>query len=189
MTYKETTLIEGEKQVLTPITMTAVAAVIKNPWHGRGYVEDLRPEQLDGCSELGQAIVKQMLAEIESPESIEAYGKSAIVGADGEIEHAAAVIHNLRFGNHYRDAMKAESFIAFTNIRGGMNCSIQVPMKHLHEASARSHFITMEFAISDAPRADEIIVVLGASTGGRSHPRIGDRNLDKIELAQEAQNQ
>ncbi|WP_271270462.1 amino acid synthesis family protein [Aliamphritea hakodatensis] len=187
VTHKETTLIEGDKGVDIPVTMTGVAAVVKNPWHGRGFIEDLRPEQLDGCSELGRVLVEQMLKEIDSVDSIEAYGKAAVVGADGEIEHASAMIHNLRFGNHYRNAMKAESFLAFTNIRGGMNCSIQVPMKHLHEISARSHFITMEFSISDAPRADEVVVVLGASTGGRAHPRIGDRNMDMVELEQEAQ--
>jgi hypothetical protein len=183
--YKETTHREGEKTLSTPITMLGVAAVIRNPWHGRGFVEDLRPEQLDGCKELGEIMVGHILHEIGGAERIEAYGKASVVGADGEIEHASAVIHNLRFGNVYRKAVSAETFLAFTNKRGGPGTSLQVPMKHLHEASARSHFITLEFAIPDAPRANETVVILGAATGGRAHPRIGDRNMDMEELAAE----
>jgi hypothetical protein len=184
--YKEIICVEGDKVVEHPVTLLGVAAVIKNPWFGRGFVEDLAPEQRDGCSELGKIMVKRMLDEAASAGPIEAYGKSAIVGGGGEIEHASAVIHNLRFGNHYRNALAAESFLAFTNKRGGLGTSIQVPIKHLHDGAARSHFITLEFSIPDAPNPDEIIVVLGASTGGRPHARIGDRHLDVEEMAKEA---
>jgi hypothetical protein len=180
---KEVTCIEGGRVLSEPITMLGVAAVIRNPWHGRGFVEDLSPEQRDGCSALGKLMVARVQDEIKD---IEAYGKSAVVGLDGEIEHASAVIHNLRFGNHYRDALKAESYLTFTNKRGGPNTSIQVPMKHLHDAAARSHFITLEFSIPDAPRPDEIVIVLGASTGGRAHPRIGNRHRDMLEMEHEA---
>jgi Amino acid synthesis len=184
--YKEIICVEGDKVVERPVTLLGVAAVIKNPWFGRGFVEDLAPEQRDGCSELGKIMVKRMLDEAASAGPIEAYGKSAIVGGGGEIEHASAVIHNLRFGNHYRNALAAESFLAFTNKRGGLGTSIQVPIKHLHDGAARSHFITLEFSIPDAPNPDEIVIVLGASTGGRPHARIGDRHLDVEEMAKEA---
>jgi hypothetical protein len=107
------------------------------------------------------------------------------VGTGGEIEHASAVIHNLRFGNEYRKAVGAESFLAFTNKRGAPGTSLQVPMRHIHDTAARSHFITLEFAIPDAPFPDEIVVVLGAATGGRPHPRIGNRDLDTQEIARE----
>lgn len=179
--FKETTYEEGNKILAKPITMLAVAAVIRNPWAGRGFVEDLVPEQKEGCEELGRIMVKQVLSELKK-EEIECYGKAAVVGAAGEVEHASAVIHTLRFGNQYRDALAAESYLTFTNKRGGLGTSIQIPMKHLHDGSARSHFITLEFAIPDAPNPDEIVVVLGASTGGRAHPRIGNRHLDMIEL-------
>jgi hypothetical protein len=184
--YKEIIGVEGGKALEHPVTLLGVAAVIKNPWFGRGFVEDLSPEQRDGCSGLGKIMVGHVMKEIDAIGPIEAYGKSAVVGGGGEIEHASAVIHNLRFGNHYRNAVEAQSFLSFTNKRGGLGTSIQVPIKHLHDAAARSHFITLEFSIPDAPNPDEIVIVLGASTGARPHARIGDRRLDTEELAREA---
>lgn len=185
VSFKETVFLEGGRELTKPITMLGVAAVIRNPWHGRGFVEDLRPEQLAGCAELGHIMVGKILEEMGGAERIEAYGKAAVVGLEGEIEHASAVIHNLRFGNVYRNAVSAETYLSFTNKRGGADTSLQIPMKHLHEAGARSHFITLEFSIPDAPAANEIIVLLGAATGGRAHPRIGDRNLDRQEMETE----
>src|SRR5699024_738602 len=116
---------------------------------------------------------------------IQAYGKCAAVGAEGEIEHAAAVIHNLRFGDRYRAAVGARTYLAFTNKRGGPGTSLQIPMLHIHESGTRSHFVTLEFSIADAPATDELVVALGASSGGRPHARIGDRDLDAIEMAKE----
>jgi Amino acid synthesis len=184
--FKETTHEEGSKPLAKPITMVGVAAVIRNPWAGRGFVEDLSPEQKDGCGELGRIMVERVLKELNKDE-IECYGKASVVGSAGEVEHASAVIHSLRFGNQYRDALGAESYLTFTNKRGGLGTSIQIPMKHLHDGSARSHFITLEFAIPDAPNPDEIVVVLGASTGGRAHPRIGNRHLDMLEIEKDQQ--
>jgi hypothetical protein len=180
--FKEIIHHDGGKALARPITMLGVAAVIKNPWHGRGFVEDLSPEQLAGCESLAKVMVAHVLEEIGDVATIESYGKSSVVGMGGEVEHAAAVIHNLRFGDVYRAAVKAESYLSFTNKRGGPNQSLQIPMKHMHEAGARSHFITLEFSIPDAPAADEIVVMLGAATGGRPHPRIGDRVRDKQEM-------
>jgi len=186
VSFKETVFREGEKKLSGPITTLGVAAVIRNPWHGRGFVNDLSPEQQDGCADLGHVMVARIMEEMGGAATIEAYGKAAVVGLEGEIEHASAVIHNLRFGNVYREAVAAESYLSFTNKRGGAATSLQIPMKHLHEASARSHFITLEFAIEDAPAANEIIVLLGAATGGRAHARIGDRNQDRKDMETEA---
>lgn len=185
VTVLEETLIEGGKPAEKPVTMVSVAAVIKNPWHGRGFVEDLKPEIRANCSDLGALIVERLTQAIGGADNIEAYGKAAVVGADGEIEHASAVIHTLRFGNHYREAVKAKSYLSFTNKRGGPGTSIQVPMMHKDDEGFRSHYITHEIQIEDAPRADEIIVVLGAANGGRVHPRIGNRYIDLQELAAE----
>lgn len=185
-TFRETTYIEGGKTGDKPVTMVGVAAVVTNPWSGRGFVEDLSPEIRSGCSELGELIVKHILDEIGS-EQIEAYGKAAVVGAEGEIEHASAIIHTLRFGNHYRDAVGAKSYLSFTNKRGAPGSSIQIPMMHKDDEGFRSHYITLEMRIEDAPRANEIVVALGASDGGRLHPRIGNRYQDLKELAEEAE--
>lgn len=185
-TFRETTYIEGGKRGDKPVTMVGVAAVVTNPWGGQGFVEDLSPEIRSGCSELGELIVKHILDEIGS-EQIEAYGKAAVVGAEGEIEHASAIIHTLRFGNHYREAVGAKSYLSFTNKRGAPGSSIQIPMMHKDDEGFRSHYITLEMRIEDAPRANEIVVALGASDGGRLHPRIGNRYQDLKELAEEAE--
>lgn len=186
VTYRETTFIEGGKKGDRPVTMLGVAAVITNPWSGRGFVEDLSPEIRKSCSSLGERIVELVLKEIDG-DTIEAYGKAAVVGAEGEIEHASAIIHTLRFGNHFRDAVGAKSYLSFTNKRGAPGTSIQIPMMHKHDEGLRSHYITLEMHIEDAPRQDEIIVALGAADGGRLHPRIGNRYKDLEELAAEAE--
>ncbi|MGF1878681.1 amino acid synthesis family protein [Photobacterium frigidiphilum] len=186
-TYVEEVIIEGGKKADSPVKMAAVAAVIENPWHGKGFVDDLKPEILDGCSELGALIVDKLVGIMGGSENIEAYGKSAVVGMEGEIEHASGVIHTLRFGNHYRDAVNAKSYLCFTNKRGSGGTSIQVPMMHKDDEGMRSHYITLEMNIADAPAANEIVVVLGASDGGRVHPRIGNRYEDLKDLANEQQ--
>lgn len=137
-------------------------------------------------SALGEQIVELILGEIDG-DTIEAYGKAAVVGAEGEIEHASGIIHTLRFGNHFRHAVDAKSYLSFTNKRGAPGTSIQIPMMHKHDEGLRSHYITLEMRIEDAPRQDEIVVVLGAADGGRLHPRIGNRYKDIEELAAEAQ--
>ncbi|MGF1793942.1 amino acid synthesis family protein [Photobacterium profundum] len=186
-TYVEEVIIEGGKKADRSVRMAAVAAVIENPWHGKGFVDDLKPEILDGCSELGALIVDKLVGIMGGSENIEAYGKSAVVGMEGEIEHASGVIHTLRFGNHYRDAVNAKSYLCFTNKRGSGGTSIQVPMMHKDDEGMRSHYITLEMNIADAPAANEIVVVLGASDGGRVHPRIGNRYEDLKDLANEQQ--
>lgn len=188
VTYSEETRIEGGKATDKPVTMVGLAVVIKNPWAGRGFVEDLKPEIRANCSELGALMVERLTAAIGGADKIEAYGKAAVVGAEGEIEHASAVIHTLRFGNHYREAVQAKSYLSFTNKRGGPGTSIQIPMMQKDDEGLRSHYITLEMQIEDAPRADEIVVVLGASDGGRLHPRIGNRYIDLEELAAEKGN-
>ena len=78
---------------------------IENPWHGKGFVEDLKPIILDLAPKLGDILVPELIKEIGSPDKILAYGKAGTVGLDGEIEHASAFIHTLRFGNKFRDAV------------------------------------------------------------------------------------
>jgi hypothetical protein len=181
-TVSETTLIEGRKAATTPLRMFAAAAVITNPWATDRFVEDLKPEILAMAPELGALLTGMMLQLAGSGEAIEGYGKAAVVGTDGEIEHASALIHTLRFGNHYRRAVGAKSYLAFTNTRGPANAPIMIPLMHKMDEGMRSHYLTMQFSIPDAPAHDEIVVALGGSIGGRPHHRIGDRYQDLKEL-------
>lgn len=177
--YTEDTLIEGGREVETPIRMAACAAIIRNPW-GSDYVEDLQPQIMAHAVALADALVPRLIALMGGPDRIEAFGKAAVTGTSGEVEHAAGLIHTLHFGNAYRIAAEADSFLPFINKRAGAGTAITLPMTHksLENKGARTHFVTLEFSIPDAPAHDEIVVALGASSGGRPHPRIGDRFQD-----------
>jgi hypothetical protein len=182
VTYKEETLIEGGRVTPRPLCLYGVAAVVANPWAGRGFVEDLKPEIHAIAPVLGELLTARILELAGSGEAVEAYGKAAVVGTAGEVEHASALIHTLRFGNHYRKAVGAKSYLSFTNTRGGPDCPIVIPLMHKNDEGMRSHYLTVQFSILDAPAPDEIVVALGASVGGRPHHRIGDRYQDLREL-------
>ena len=186
VTYTEETRIEGGKAAATPLRMFASAAVLTNPWAGRGFVEDLKPEIHDLAPQLGEILTASILEMTGSGEAVEGYGKAAVVGTSGEVEHASALIHTLRFGNHYRTAVGATSYLSFTNVRGGPNCPISIPLMHKADEGMRSHYLTIQFSINDAPAPDEIVVALGASIGGRPHHRIGDRYQDLKDLGSNA---
>lgn len=182
VTQVETTLIEGGRAAPQPLRLMAVAAVLTNPWAGRGFVDDLRPEVHAVAPLLGELLTREILALAGGGEAIEGYGKAAVVGTSGEVEHASALIHTLRFGNHYRKAVGAKSYLSFTNTRGGPGAPIVIPLMHKSDEGMRSHYLTIQLHIPDAPAPDEIVVALGASIGGRPHHRIGDRYQDLKEL-------
>ncbi|HET6158686.1 MAG TPA: amino acid synthesis family protein [Dongiaceae bacterium] len=180
--FSEDIRIEGGRVAAKPLQLFGVAAVIPNPWAGRGFVEDLKPEIHAIAPVLGEVLTARILQLAGSGDAVEGYGKAAVVGTAGEIEHASALIHTLRFGNHYRKAVGAKSYLSFTNTRGGPDCPIVIPLMHKLDEGMRSHYLTVQFSILDAPGPDEIVVALGASIGGRPHHRIGDRYQDLKEL-------
>ena len=187
VSYQEDVLIEGFKPAANPWRLFAVAAVLTNPWAGR-YVEDLKPEIHAYGPELGALLTARITEMTGGGDQIEAFGKAGIVGLNGEVEHASGLIHTLRFGNHFREAVGAKSYLAFTNIRGGANTAIQIPLMDKNDAGRRSHYLTIHFSITDAPRDDEIVVALGAATTGRPHHRIGDRYQDLKDLGHDVDN-
>jgi hypothetical protein len=184
----ETTLIEGGRTAATPLKFITAAAVLKNPWAGMGFVEDLKPKIHEIAPILGELLTGMIIDAAGGGDKVEGYGKAAVVGLDGEVEHASALIHTLRFGNHYRSAVGAKTYLAFTNTRGPANCPIMIPLMDKNDEGRRSHYLTIQFAIPDAPAADEIVVALGASIGGRPHHRIGDRYQDLKDLGHDVKN-
>ncbi len=184
----ETTLVEGGKAAPRPLKLIAAAAVLKNPWAGQGFVENLKPEIHAVAPILGETLTAMILEAAGGGDKVEGYGKAAVVGLEGEVEHASALIHTLRFGNHYRQAVGAKTYLAFTNTRGPANCPIMIPLMDKNDEGRRSHYLTIQFALPDAPAADEIVVALGASIGGRPHHRIGDRYQDLKDLGHDVQN-
>ncbi|MDX2266306.1 MAG: amino acid synthesis family protein [Hyphomicrobiales bacterium] len=182
VSYVEEIYSDGGKSAEKPLRLIGAAAVLSNPWAGMGYVENLKPEIRRLAPILGHMLTAEILKHAGGGAAVEAYGKAAIVGVNGEIEHASALIHTLRFGNVYRTAVGAKSYLSFTNVRGGPGAPIAIPMMHKHDEGMRSHYLTLQFSIIDAPGPDEIVVALGGSVGGRPHHRIGDRRQDIKEL-------
>ncbi|NKB27951.1 MAG: amino acid synthesis family protein [Rhodobacteraceae bacterium] len=182
----QTTQIEGGRPVPVPTKLIAALAIIKNPWHGRGFVEDLRPEIRDVGPEVGKLLTGMILD--VTGDALEGYGKASVVGMGGEIEHAQALTHTLWFGNQYRDAVGAKTYLAFTNCKGVAGQPIMIPLMDKHDAGRRSHYQTIHLNVPDAPGPDEIVIALGASIGGHPHHRIGDRYEDLREMGHDVDN-
>lgn len=188
VTFDEDVLYEGEKEANPPLRLIGVAAVVKNPWAGCGYVEDLRPEIKSMGPQLGQLLTDRIIKLAGGGDKIEAYGKACMAGTDCEWEHASALIHTLHFGNFYRHAVDAKSYLGFTNTRGPANTQLQIPLMDKNDTGRRSHYLTVQFSIYDAPADDELIVAFGGATGGRPHHRIGDRYQDLADIGADLEN-
>lgn len=188
VTFDEDILTEGDRAVEPVLRMIGVAAVVKNPWAGRGYVEDLAPEIKRVAPVLGEMLTDRLIALAGSGDAIEAYGKACIAGTNCELEHASGLIHTLQFGNFYREAVGAKSYLGFTNTRGPANTQVQIPLMDKHDTGRRSHYLTVQFSIYDAPAVDELVIALGAATRGRPHHRIGDRYADLEAMGRAVEN-
>jgi hypothetical protein len=179
VTVVDETLTEMGRSVDPPVRRAAAAAVIANPFAGR-YVEDLG-ELMDVGEELGKLLGEKALAAlgIEGP-TAESYGKAALVGANGEMEHAAAILHP-KLGAPLRKLLgKGAALIPSSKKRGGLGAALDIPLGHKDAAYVRSHFDGMEVQINDAPRADEIVVAVAITTGGRPLPRIGGLKASEV---------
>lgn len=182
----EDTYQAGGKPLAIPTKLVAALAIIKNPWHGRGFVDDMTSEIKDIGPEVGK-LLTDMIMDVTG-DAIEGYGKASVVGMGGELEHACALTHTLWFGNQYRDRVDAKTYLAFTNTRGAAGCSLMIPLMDKHDAGRRSHYQTIHVTVPDAPADDEIIVALGASIGGQPHHRIGDRYQDLKDMGHDIDN-
>ncbi|MGQ9646213.1 MAG: amino acid synthesis family protein [Thermodesulfobacteriota bacterium] len=182
VTIVEETLKEGGKKV-DPVTRKAAAiAVIRNPFAGK-YVENLDP-LIDIGEELGGILGKRAVEALRiTPKNAESYGKAAIVGEAGELEHAAAILHP-KLGTPLREAVGGgKAIIPSAKKMGGPGTEIDVPLHYKDAAFVRSHFDAMTVRVPDAPRADEIVVVIVVTDSGRPHARIG--GLKKEEAKRE----
>ncbi len=186
--HLETTFRDGGRAAATPMKLIAAVAVITNPWAGRGFVENMRPEVQAVSPVVGRLLVDMVTDAAGGGESIEGYGKFSAVGMAGELEHSAALIHYVPFGNLYREAVGAKTYLGFNNMRGGPDSQLQIPLMDKHDGGRRSHYLSVHLNIPDAPAADEMIVALGASTTGRPHSRLGDRYQDLAEMGADVEN-
>lgn len=177
VTQIEEVLTEGGRPVDPAARIAVVAAVLDNPWAGSSFVEDLNPGIDDTASPLGELLAPRVVEALGV--DVEAYGKGAIVGLNGEIEHGSALIHTLKFGDHFRRAAEATTLLPAVEKRGPAGIAFDIPMKHKTDATVRSHHQTIEVRIADAPHADEIIVALAASAQGRPQQRLAALATEK----------
>ncbi|UDQ88849.1 amino acid synthesis family protein [Xanthobacter autotrophicus] len=169
---------EGGPAAATPRKRGAIVTVIENPFAGRyvediaGFMEDLKP--------LGAAMAKELLAALGGDaKAIDGYGKGAIVGAAGEIEHGA--LWHVPGGYAMREALgDAKAIVPSTKKVGGPGTRLDVPVTHVNASYVRSHFDAMEVGVSDAPKADEIALVLVMICGPRVHARVGGLAAEAI---------
>jgi hypothetical protein len=179
VTIVEETLVEGGKPVSPPTRRAAAVAVIRNP-HAGGYVENLDDLIAIG-EELGRTLGERAVAALGIPgDKVESYGKAALVGADGELEHAAAILHP-KLGAPLRKVLgKGAALIPSSKKRGAPGAPLDIPLGHKDAAFVRSHFDGMEVHVSDAPRANEIMVAIAVTDSGRPHPRVGGLQVSEI---------
>ncbi|GAB3716848.1 amino acid synthesis family protein [Nocardiopsis oceani] len=176
-TIVEDTLQEGGRPVGPAARVAVVAAVIDNPWRGQGFVEDLQ-EGIDAtASDLGALLAPKVVDALGAP--VEAYGKGAVVGLDGEIEHGSALIHTLKFGDHFRKATSATTLLPAVEKRGPAGIVFDIPLKHITDATIRSHHQTVEVRLPDAPHAGEIVIALAASAQGRPQQRLASLSTEQ----------
>jgi len=172
VTIVEDTRLEMDRAVEPPVRRAAAVAVIKNPFAGK-YQEDLE-ELMETGERLGSVLGVMAVKALGIPvERAESYGKGAVVGFDGELEHAAAILHP-RLGKPFRDALGGgKAIIPSAKKMGVPGTEIDVPVHYKDAAFVRTHFDAMPVRVYDAPRPDEIVVALVVTDSGRPLPRVG----------------
>ena len=169
---------EGGPPASKPLRRGAAVAVIHNPFAGRfveeiaGFMDDLKP--------LGLEMAKDLVAALGGPTMIEGYGKGAIVGAGGEIEHAA--LWHAPGGYAMREVLGgAKAIVSSTKKVGGPGTRLDVPITHINASYVRSHFDAMEIGVADAPKSDEIVLALVMTSGPRIHARVGGLKASEVQ--------
>lgn len=170
---RETIETDGMGKTCDPITRVAAIAVLRNPFAGK-HVEDLSP-LFDMGGALGERLMGEAVAALSgAPVS---YGKAALIGVDGDLEHGGAMIHP-KLGKPMRAAVGGGKALIASNAKvGAVGAAIDLPLGHKDEAWSFDHFDTMTLMVGDAPRPDEIVLCMAVADGGRPHPRVGSRPI------------
>ncbi len=173
------TRMEMGREVAPPTRRALAMAVIENPYAGR-YALDLS-DLVDIGEELGGLLGERCVQALGIlPAQVESYGKAAIVGESGELEHAAAILHP-KLGAPLRKAVeRGAALVPSAKKMGGMGSAIDVPLGHKEAAYVRSHFDAVEARVYDAPRANEIVVAVAVTDSGRPLARVGGLQKNEI---------
>jgi hypothetical protein len=178
LTTVEEIFHEGGPVSSTPLRRAAALAVIQNPFAGRydediaSFMEDLKP--------LGFEMARTLISALGGdPRVVQGYGKGAIVGSAGEVEHGA--LWHVPGGYGMRELLGgAKAIVASTKKVGGPGTRLDIPITHINASYVRSHFDAMEVGVTDAPRADEIVLALVMTTGPRVHARVGGLKASEV---------
>ncbi|MFC4277777.1 amino acid synthesis family protein [Achromobacter aloeverae] len=162
-----------------PVKMACIAVVLKNPYAGR-YVADLSG-LVEDAKVLAKAIVPELLAAVGGADKVQAYGKGAIVGVNGELEHGA-IWHEAGGWSMRAELPRAKSIVPAAKVVASAGTRLQIPLHHIEAAYVRSHFSTMDVGAIDSPRPDELLYALVVSTGARVHERLGGLRPDQISV-------
>lgn len=178
VTIVEEILHEGGPAAARPLKRAAFLTVIANPFAGR-YVEDIAG-MMDDLKPLGLDMARALVAALGGNKAaVEGYGKGAIIGSGGEIEHGA--LWHVPGGYAMREVLgDAKAIVPSTKKVGAPGTRLDVPVTHINASYVRSHFDAMEVGIADAPRADEIVLALVMTTGARVHARVGGLKASEI---------
>jgi hypothetical protein len=169
---------EGGPPAATPLRRAAALVIILNPYAG-GYIEEIH-SFMDDLKPLGLEMALSLVAALGGdPKLVQGYGKGAIVGSAGEIEHGA--LWHVPGGYGMREVLGgAKAIVASTKKVGGPGTRLDIPITHINASYVRSHFDAMEVGIADAPRADELLLALVMTTGARVHARVGGLKASEI---------
>ena len=178
LTLVEEIFHEGGPVAGVPLRRAAALAVIHNPFAG-AYAENIAP-YMDDLKPLGLEMARSLVTALGGEVSaIEGYGKGAIVGSAGELEHGA--LWHVPGGYAMREVLGgAKAIVASTKKVGGPGTRLDVPITHINASYVRSHFDAMEVGLADAPRADELLLILVMTTGARIHARVGGLKASEI---------
>tara|TARA_B100001741_G_C16541701_1_gene594647 strand:+ start:1422 stop:2009 length:588 start_codon:yes stop_codon:yes gene_type:complete len=171
---------EMGQQINPPTRRAAAIAVIENPFADK-YVEDLEMLMQIG-EELGAILGKRCIKALGiKPSAAQSYGKAALIGENGELEHGAAILHPRMGAPLRKEVEKGAALVPSSKKRGSMGDPLDIPLGHKDAAYVRSHFDGMEVRVNDAPRANEILVAIAVTDSGRPLPRVGGLSADATE--------
>ena len=168
---------DGGPRNATPLRRGSIAAILHNPYAGE-YVAEIQP-MMEALKPLGREMAQRLIAALGGPKAIEGYGKGALIGLDGELEHGA--LWHVPGGYGMRDLLEgSHAIVPSTTKIGAAGATIDIPIHHRVAAYVRSHFDSLEVRVADGPRADEMMLVLAMTTGARPHARVGGLRVDEI---------
>lgn len=179
ITRTEEVFVEGGRRLPESLRKAVVCAVIANPWAGQGYVDDLWSEMNRVGGILFDVLGARLIDLLGGPDEVRGFGKCAVVGVDGEIEHGAGILHGPNFGPRFRAMVNGSAGIPFTERRSAPGATISIPTGHKTHASTRAYYQAVDMTFEDAPHPGEIAIAIAGVSGPRPHERVGDLRTDE----------